>query len=70
MIQDIQVRRFIQTSNLISQTQVIFMMYNDLKCLPVKINFSNLCIGFGIGEVRRLKQKHSTVEIPTWATRS
>ena len=29
----IQVRQLIQTSNLISLTQFIFMMYNGLECL-------------------------------------
>ena len=65
-----QVRRLIQTSNLISRTQFIFTMFNGLKCLQVKTNFSNLCIRFGTREVRRLKRSRSTVEIPLWATRS
>ena len=42
----IQVWRFIETSNSISRTQFIFTMFNGLQCLPVKVNFSNLCIRF------------------------
>ena len=45
--QMIQFRQLIQTSNLISQTQFIFTMYNSLQCLPVKIKYRKLCIRFG-----------------------
>ena len=56
----------IQTSHLINRTQFIFMIFSGLhvKCLQVKINFSNLCIRFGTSEVRRLKGSRYTVEIP------
>ena len=63
----IQVRRLIQTSNLISPTRFIFTMYNGLQCLPVKINYGNVCIR--LNKVRRLKLSRSTVAIPMWTSR-
>ena len=45
-------------------------MFYGLKCLQVKINFSNLCIRYGTWEVRRLKPSRTIVEIPMWTTRS
>ena len=66
----IQVRRLIQTSNLICRTQFIFTTYTGLQCLSLKINYSNLCIMFGTWEVRRVKQSRSTVEILTWESDS
>ena len=55
--QMIQFRQLIQTSNLISQTQFIFTMYNSLQCLPVKIKYRKLCIRFGTWKAPRLKRK-------------
>ena len=51
----ITVRRMIQTSSLFSRTKFIFTMFNGPRCLQLKINFSNLYIGFGTWEVQRLK---------------
>ena len=47
-----------------SQIQFIFMMYNGLHCLLVKISYSDLCTRFGTWKVQRLKQSLSTVNIP------
>ena len=58
----IQVRRLIQTSNLISRTQFIFMIdvqWSTMLTSENKLHNSNLCIRF-----------HITVEIRMWATRS
>ena len=48
------IRRLIQMSNLINQIHFIFPMFNGLKCLQVKVNLRNLCIGFGARKDRRL----------------
>ena len=50
LTQMMEVQWLIQMSNLhvIHQTQFIFSIkYNGLQCLPMKINYSNLCIRFG-----------------------
>ena len=44
----IEVQQLIQMSNLISQAQFIFMMFNDLKCfIQMKIDFNSIIYALG-----------------------
>ena len=63
--QMIHVRRLVQMTNLICQTQFFTTMFNGLKCLQVKVFFSNLYTRFGTWEIRRLKRS-GPLDLNTW----